>query len=166
MAYYGEILESGYDPIKENIYSSFTRYFNDPVMTKMKDINGYSMYIAKTDSQLGIEHRYIIVFIPIDGANIGTSEKMSKLNWVSLQTRTLKDDHRLPIHGYFPQRLPELDKKITLTQKDNQQYRYTVKELPLNVVLLPVNGSRGIEYNSSGSLVSALETYQTIVSFV
>lgn len=133
-------------------------------MTKLKDINGYSMYITKMDAQLGIEFRYIIVFVLQDEARIGTGERMDKLKWQSLQTRTLKDDHRLPIHMYFPQRLPMLDKKITMVHRDDKQYRYKVAELPLNVTLLPTGSSKGIEYNPTGSLVTALETYQTIVS--
>uniref|UniRef100_A0A6C0EML6 Uncharacterized protein n=1 Tax=viral metagenome TaxID=1070528 RepID=A0A6C0EML6_9ZZZZ len=166
MAHYGETINDGYDPTREGLYQAFTQYFANPTMKKLKDVNGYSMYIAKTDSQLGIEFRYIIVFIPQDEALVGSAEKMDKLRWVSLQTRMLREEHRLPIHAYYPERLPILDKKIILTYKDDRQYKYNVTDLPLTVTLLPVGSTKGAEYVSTGNLVSALETYQTIVSLL
>ena len=161
MANYGEII---YDSSKDGLYNLFTQYFSNPVMTKIKDTDLYSMYIAKINAQLGIEFRYIIVFIWKDDSKVGTEEKLESLKWVSLQTRTLKDEYKLNIHSYIPSRSVALGNKITLVHKDNKQYRYTVENLPIIVTLLPTE--KGIEYNSSGNLISALETYQTIISVV
>ena len=35
---YGELLDD-YVPERDNIYSYFVKYFNNPTMTKVKDIN-------------------------------------------------------------------------------------------------------------------------------
>lgn len=167
MSHYGQLLDSGYDPSKDTLYASFVQYFNNPLMTKIRDTNGYSMYLAKMNALLGIEYRYIIIFIYQDEAPIGSKEKLDKLRWVSLQTRTLREDHRLPLHTYIPTRLPSLDKKITLFNHDTQQYNYKVENLPITVTLLPSGKSAnsGVEYQASGTLVTALETFHTIVSF-
>ena len=165
MAHYGQLLDAGYDPTKDNLYKLFAQYFNNPIMTKLKNVNGYSMYIAKIYALLGIKHRYIIVFIPEDNHSIGTQEYLENLHWSSLQTRTLTEEHLLSPHTYIPSRFPALNKKITLIKYDKKQYVYSVEDLPLIVTLLPSDKSKGIEYNSSGSLVAALETFQTIVSY-
>ena len=63
MSQYGEILDTFYDSGKENMYKAFTKYFNNPNMIKIKDVNGYSMYMTKTYCLLSNECRYIIVFV-------------------------------------------------------------------------------------------------------
>lgn len=152
-----------YDPFRDDLYQLFYTYFNDPVMTKMKDVHNYSQYQVKIQAVLGTEQRYIIVFVHKDGFAKGTREKLSNLPWISLQTRTLKEDHNILNHTYIPRRLPRLDKVITLSQKDSARYEYNVKDLPITITLLPSGAKRTNEYNPSGTVVSALETYNTIV---
>lgn len=164
MAYHGQVLDTGFDPSKENIYELFTQYFNNPVMTKIKDIDQFSMYMTKIHAILGIEFRFLIVFIFHDIVPIGNQEKLQNLKWISLQTRTLKEDKNLSHHSYVPRRLADLDKKITLIKQDTRQYIYQVENMPLIITLLPK--TKGLDYTSSGSVVSALETYQTIVNFI
>lgn len=165
MAQYGVLIDS-YQPDHEEVYKNFVIYFNDPILTKMKNTNGYTMYIGKIAASLGIEYRYIIVFVNQDNERIGFQEKLSNLKWLSLQTRTLKENHTLSQHSYTPRRLSGLDKKISLTNYDGKSYVYSVEELPLSVVLLPTGKINGMEYNKSGTLVTALETYNTIVTFL
>lgn len=155
-----------FDPITENLYKNIVEYFGNPILTKLKNVNGYTMYIAKIYANLGVEHRYLIVFIHQDNENIGTQEKLSNLRWVSLQTRALTDDHKLTYHAYTPRRLPGLDKKITLVEYDGKSYKYKVEDLPLTVSLLPTKKNTGVEYNASGSVVTALETYNTILTLI
>jgi hypothetical protein len=164
MAFYGQSLNSGYDPAKDYIYPLFTTYFENPKMIKVKNIDTYSMYITKIHAILGIEFRYLIVFIPSNNLPKGDEKFLGELEWVSLQTRTLTDDHNLSYHSYTPKRLKNLDKKIHLEHSDDKQYIYSVDEFPLKVILLP--RTKGINYNSNGTIVSALETYQTLVTFL
>jgi hypothetical protein len=161
MAYHGLPLKYGYDPVKEDIYPLFTHYFDNPRMTKIKDIGEYSMFLTKIHALLGVEFRYLIVFVHKLEAN---TKFLSELKWVSLQTRTLKDDHNLPFHSYAPKRNSELDKKIELKKKDETQYTYSVDKLPIEIILLPKE--KGPDYNRTGSVINALETYQTLVNFI
>lgn len=156
----GQLLEPGALFAVDAMYGYFVQYFSNPIMTKIKDINNHSMYMVKTNAILGIEYRYIIAFVYKDGYPIGTTEYLEKLPWVSLQTRTLAEDHKLPIHSYIPRRLPVLDYKIKLIHKDAKQYVYNVAELPIQIILLPKRN----DYNANGDVITALETYQTIVS--
>jgi len=164
MAYHGQPLDVDYDPAKEDLYSLFSQYFKNPKMTKIKDINNYSMYICKIHALLGIEYRYVIVFVNKDELPNGTEKFLLDLYWISLQTRTLTDEHNIPSHAYIPRRIPELDKKIQITTKNNEQYKYKVDDLPIEITLLPK--SKGLDYQPTGTVVTALETYHTIVSFL
>lgn len=164
MTEFGEVLDD-YNPVRETIYPLFTKYFDNPVLTKIKNVENYSVYMTKIHALLGIEFRYIIAFIHNDKKPIGTTAPLSSLYWETLQTRTLQDDHRIPVHTYIPHRAPYLDQKIKLIYQDDKQFKYTVEKLPLTVTLLPKTKSN-LEYNREGNMISALETYQTIISFV
>lgn len=167
MAHYGQTLNSGYDPARDNIYQLFSHYFENPRMVKIKDIGKYSMYMVKIHALLGVEFRYLIAFVPNNGLPNGDEKFLNQLNWESLQTRTLTDEHKLPFHSYNPRRLPDLDKRITLKNNDNSQYIYSVEKLPIQIILLPVkNNSQSLQYSPTGSVVPALETYQTLVNFI
>jgi len=164
MAHYGEVLDQSYDPSKDDIYPLFTQYFGNPLMTKLKNVEGCSMYIAKVHALLGIEYRYIIAIVYEDKIPLGTQVELKRLPWLSLQTRSLQEEHNIPFHSYIPRRSKQIDKKISLVHRDAKQYTYTVEHLPLIVTLLPKTGT-DMEWNNSGTIVTALETYQTIISF-
>jgi len=164
MASYGQILDTGYDPVKDNIYPLFHQYFENPRLVKIKNVDKYSMYMVKIHALLGVEFRYLIAFVPKNDLPIRDEKFLSQLEWESLQTRTLTDDHIIPSHSYTPKRLPNLDQKIQLRSKDDNQYVYNVIDLPIRITLLPT--SKGLDYNPSGTVVSALETYQTLVNWI
>jgi hypothetical protein len=165
MANYGEMLDTGYDPFKEKIYNMFCVYFNNPIMTKIKDVNQFSMYAIKTNGMLGIEHRYIIVFVDKNNYPVGHEETLDNLFWVSIQTRTLTEDYKTKVHNYIPRRIPELDKKINLKHKDDKQYVYNVEDYPISVCLISKNKGM-LEYGNSGKIINAIETFQTVINFL
>jgi hypothetical protein len=166
MAHYGQLLDELYNPSKEHLYPLFVKYFNNPIMTKIKDINGYSMYMSKINSLLLIEFRYIIVFTMQDTQSIGSTEPLSSLKWITLQTRSLKDDHKLPLHYYTPSRMSELNKPITQVKNSSEPYTYDVQNYPILITLIPKEkNSHGAEYKATGNVITALETFSTIVSF-
>lgn len=158
--YIGEVF---FDPIKTSMYQIFSQYFGNPPMTKVKNVDNYSMYIVKINAILSIEYRYIIIFVIKNNDEIGSKKLLHELDWISLQTRTLQDEHKVETHSYTPQRLPGLNKTISLIKKDKNQYLYSVDTFPLSLVLLPKKNSEN-EYNSNGNLIMALETYQTIIT--
>jgi hypothetical protein len=167
MASYGISLESEHDFRKDAVCPLFVRYFENPELTKIKkDINNYSMYMVEIYSMLGIEKRYLIAFVREDGEMLGQKKRLSELSWDSLQTRTFPEieysSEQVGIHTYNPRRLPELNYKITLQYKDDAQYVYTVEKLPIQITLLPK--SKHLDYSKNGTIITALETYQTLVN--
>lgn len=159
---YGELLNT-YDPNKESLYESFDTYFNYPSMTKIKDVDNYSVYMAKTYCLLSNECRYIIVFVTIDSTPVYTQERLINLKWDSLQTRTLSEQHSLPSHSYQPRRLASLNVLIRREKIDPEASTYVCDDLPIIVTLLHTKNSSN-DYQNQGTVISALETYQTIIT--
>lgn len=161
MAAYGQLIDE-YDPTKDRMYLAFAQYFNNPTMTKIKNVDGFSVYMSKTYCLLNKECRYIIAFIPVDGTSIGTTEEFCTLKWVSLQTRTLADRHNLPPHAYTAIGKGPLLAKITRTKTGQESSTYSCTDFPLTVTLLHTEkGSNA--YQDNGNLIAALETFQTII---
>ena len=159
---YGEMMGS-FESSREKMYKDFDDYFNHPTMVKIKDVEGHSMYMSKTYCLLSNECRYIIVFVPQDNMPIRTKETLVKLRWVSLQTRTLADNHELPPHGYQPRRHPDLNFPIERVKVETDCSTYTCKDLPLTITLL--HGKNGpSDYQQQGNVIAALETFQTILT--
>jgi hypothetical protein len=165
----GEMIE---DMTNSNVYEIFAKYFQYPIMTKVKtDGTGkFSVYACKSPAMLGIEYRYILAIIKEDNADKGTKRRLDELHWVSLQTRTLKDEYKVDTHSYLPRRMKELDKRIVLINKDEKQYEYVQKKenmfetvMPIKITLL-ANSKSGVDYSSTGNILNALETYNTIIT--
>lgn len=159
MSQYGEDLGT-LDFQKEHIYETFVDYFGNPSLTKTKNEGGYSIYMAEVYSQLSRDYRYLVVLVPQNDKDIGATERLMYLPWVSLQTRTL-DYTNVDSFVYTPKHLPLLKSKIILTNKLPTSFSYRVDKLPLCVTLLP----NSQEYQKEGTLLHALETFQTIITF-
>ena len=159
---YGELLNA-YEPSKEKMYQAFDDYFNHPTMVKIKDVNGHSMYMSKTYCLLSNECRYIIAFVRQDSMPVRTKESLKILQWVSLQTRTLPDQHSLPPHGYQPKRDGPLHVPIVRTSVTSEASTYSCNDLPVTVTLL--HSKKGsVQYQDRGNIIAALETYNTIIT--
>lgn len=164
MSQYGELIGS-YDPFKDNIYKMFTLYFENPNMTKIKDINNFSMYLTKIHSLLGREYRYLIVIVNKDNFPNGRSTNLANLYWISLQTRTLIENHDVQAHSYNPRHYQPLSKEINLISKENKVYSYKCPTYPiLNIILLAKKDGDN-EYTQRGNIINAIETYNTIITF-
>lgn len=165
MSEYGQVINPQYDPSKNVVYDSFNEYFNNPVMTKIKNVEGFSVYMAKIYSLLGNAHRYLILFVNQDLYVNGSKKNMNQLEWVSLQTRTLTDNHNLPFHTYRVFKFPALDKKITILDRNEEKSTYNTEDYPITVILLHTRKNNVYQYQQQGTILSALETFQTIINF-
>lgn len=163
MAHYGEMLDV-YEPDKEVIYQAFTAFFSNPTMTKIKDVGQFSMYMSKTYCLLNRDCRYLVAFVNRDGRAPGTPEEMRNTRWESFQTRTMPENHQLPPHAYKAERGGPLDVPILRTEIGAEASTYSCERLGLTVTLLHTKKGPS-EYQDRGTLVAALETYQTIVTF-
>jgi hypothetical protein len=161
MTEYGQLIDA-YDPNKDRMYLAFIEYFNNPIMTKIKNVDSFSVYMSKTYCLLNKECRYIITFIPQDNSIIGTTEKFSTLKWISLQTRTLSDRHNLPSHSYNAVGKGPLLAKITRIKTELLSSTYSCDEFPITITLLHTEKNSN-SYQNNGNIIAALETYQTII---
>lgn len=159
---YGEIINTDiYN--KNNIYELFVNYFNNPKMFKIKDVEQLSIYMAKTYCLLSRECRYIIVIDNKNYEKVMSFKRLNEIEWISLQTRTLFDNHDLPSHSYVTTKNTPLNCDIFLKDKNNNSINYYCKKYPINVELLYTEKNN--EYQKEGTLISAIETYQTIITF-
>jgi len=166
---FGHVINPQYDPSKNHVYEAFYEYYNNPELTKIKNVNAglnnFTVYMAKIHSMLGNAFRYLILFVPRDVNPTGTQKHMNDLDWVSLQTRTLEDRHDLKSHSYPVRRTQALSQKITRDTQNEQQSTYNAEIFPLTVTLLHTRKNNSFQYQPTGTIVSALETFQTIINF-
>jgi hypothetical protein len=167
MADYGEIIDD-YDPYREKIYTMFILYFNNPTMVKVKDTDEHSMYICKLYCLLNRECRYIIVFSDKNNESVGTLEKLENIQWVSLQTRTLPDNYENvnTVHGYQPVAEGDLMAVINRIKVTKETSTYSCQDIPILVTLLHTQKNTADTYQAKGTVIHALETFQTIITFV
>lgn len=164
MEKYGQIIDPSFDPHKNDIYQLFAEYFDNPSMTKLKDVDGMSIYITKIHCLLNNMYRYLMVFTEKDNYPLQKTEFLSNLNWIYLHTRTLEEKYNLKSHSYQPRRFQPLMKPIKQYKKDDDGYYYNVDGMPLEIILLSVKHTQN-EYSPTGVIATALETYNTIVSW-
>ena len=162
---FGQVINPQYDPSKNNIYEAFTEYFGNPVLTKIKNVDNYSVYMTRIHSMLGNSFRYLILFVERDVDMFKTTKNMIDIEWISLQTRTLEDWHDLKQHTYNVRNMPPLTQKITIKTHNEKQSTYDAESFPLVITLLHTRKNNSFQYQPSGTIVSALETFQTIINF-
>ena len=160
----GEMINTEYDLVKSNVYNAFVAYYKNPTMTKIKDVGSYSMYMVKVYSMIGNAYRYLIVFLEKNEEEKGSTKLLEDCDWVSLQTRTLEDYHELPVIRYDINKTLPLNQKIVRKTHDEKLSTYEAENFPLMISLLHTNKNM-YQYQPSGTIISALETFQTIVNF-
>ena len=167
---YGELLDD-YEPEHENIYSYFVKYFNNPTMTKIKDIENsnrqkFSMYACKVYGLLTNENRYILCITYGNNYNIGTVEELRTIHWISLQTRRLPENYQCLTHSYIAKIEGPLDEMIERIKKDEKSSTYSCENIPgIIITLLHTEKKDSNTYQNKGKIINALETFETIITF-
>lgn len=167
MLQYCELVDD-FDPVKEVVYDAFTKYFKNPRMTKVKNTLTNSIYATKLYCLLNRECRYIITFVDIDEEDIGATKQLDNIKWVSFQTRTLPSnfyDITESAHGYQPELAGELMGKIERINTTSEASTYVSEDFPIVVTLLHTERNTASTYQQRGTIILALETFQTIVTF-
>lgn len=163
MALYGELLDT-YDPEVEYIYSLFIEYFGNTVFTKIKEEDKYMIYMCKVYSLLSNQYRYLIAVVN-SNKELKEQEFLNELKWVSFQTRSLPENHKLKMYSYVPKKTTLLNSQIVKVVCNNVSCSYSCSEIPIiNITLLNTKDDM-LEYQHNGTVISALETYQTIITF-
>jgi hypothetical protein len=165
MSEFGQVINPGYDPSKNDVFHTFSEYFGNPMLTKIKNIKEFSVYMVKIHSMLGNAYRYLILFVSLDVNVVGHTKAMIEFEWISLQTRTLEDVHNIKSHKYNVRRMSELTQKIKIQYQNETESVYNSVTYPLVITLLHTRKNNSYQYQQTGTIVSALETYQTIINF-
>lgn len=165
MSEFGQVINPQYDPGKNHIFEAFTEYFGNPTLIKIKNVRNFSVYMVKIYAMLGNAFRYLILFVDRDVNITGHSKPMSELEWVSLQTRTLEDSHDINTHRYTVRRMEPLTQKINIQNQNENQSTYNSESFPLVITLLHTRKNNSYQYQQTGTIVSAIETFQTIINF-
>ena len=163
-------------PIDENnfkvdhdfIYTAFDTYFENPILTKIKDVNEYSMYMTKLYCLLNNECRCIIIFVNKDYNNIEYTEKLINLKWLSLQTRTIPSTEyhkfKFKTHSYTPKPKGPLLAEIKRKDINQEASIYDCPDLKITVTLLHTEKNTKDVYQNKGTVIASLETFQTIIT--
>ena len=163
MAFYGELLDT-YDPDKEMVYNLFLSYYGNPNFTKIKEEEKFYIYMCRVYSLLSNQHRYLIAVVN-ENKSLKREEKLSDLKWVSFQTRTLSENFNIDRYSYNQKRGTLLDSEIKKFLCDNISCSYNCEKIPiLNITLLNTKDDL-LEYQKNGTIISALETFHTIITF-
>jgi len=153
-------------PEKDPVYDMFIEYFNNPILTKIKHENNFSMYATKTYCLTSTTCRYIIAFVPADTLQLGSTNNLSDLKWVSLQTRTLSEKFsNIGTHGYSAEEKGPLMSKIHRVNITKEASTYKCNDYPLTITLLHDTKKNSDSYQNSGNIIIALETWNTIITW-
>lgn len=170
-------------------HEAISSYF--PIkLTKIQDIlidnKQYTQYIGKLYCNLCTEIRYLVAIVPRDIMEIGTQVHLSKLNWICFQTRTTNDRddefsslELTPQHISDSKNLPFLKTEINITNKTQDRSIYTINSNAFSFYRIELlhtfpkkdvsdyehSNSKSIsEYTSKGSILSAINTFQCVIT--
>lgn len=152
------------DPVKEYTYRLFAGYYDNMNLYKVRDDERFSVYMARLQCLLLNEQRYLIALVPRDGHPPMRTQPLGNLRWMSLQIRNLEENYELEPQSYQMKRTPEFQRRLKIRSRNTDVTTYALDDLPIQVSLLHTRGQE-YEYPDEGSLISALETFRTILHF-
>jgi hypothetical protein len=156
------------NPERDYVYQLITKYYDNPTMTKVKEPNeSLSMYVCQLTCLLMNEKRYLIVLTHKDTHPLGYSQPLNEFRWVSFRVRSLQEEsyQNIPIHNY---KIKRDDRFMIGLKIKNRNQDISLYETDLGVfsVSLLHTKKQEYEYPNEGNLVSALETYHTVLQWI
>ena len=146
-----------------NLEKIIELYFSNPILTKIKNDQGFSFYTCKIQSLLINSNRYLVAITNRDAYLIGQALALSDIRWISLQTRVLNQAEKTSEHVYTPRQSNLFNIQITQKERDNNVVLYNIRSYPNYELSLLENQANLFEYPVSGTLNSALETYHCVI---
>tara|TARA_Y100000592_G_C5447414_1_gene306782 strand:+ start:430 stop:876 length:447 start_codon:yes stop_codon:yes gene_type:complete len=147
-----------------DIHSLISTYFNNPIMTKLKDEDNQSFYFSKVHCQLLNSYRYIIAITVQDNNPLGKRSYLENIPWISFQTRSLKTKYNIPSISYHSDVLDKYNIRI-LDRKSNYS-TYTSEDFTNIQIYVLVTSSNMYEYPEHATISNALEKYQTLINIL
>lgn len=155
------------NPERDYIYQLISKYYDEPIMTKTKNVDSLSMYVCQLPCLLMNEKRYLIAIVHKDDYDLGYTQPLSAFRWISFQVRSLQEEsyQNIPIHQYKIKRDDRFMIGLTIKNRSQEISVYD-SELGVFTVSLLHCKNQEYEYPNEGNLVSALETYQTVLQWI
>ena len=163
MEKYGKIYDSSVLINTSEIQELICDYFDNPVMTKIKNNDKQTIYMTKIKTLLLNKQRYLVASVPLNKLNIGDKKNLQDLNWDSFQTRTLDNNYNIEKHSYQAN-YKNLKQSISIINRNDKISEYKCNELNAKIYLLHQKKNNLYEYSDKGNLKAALETYNTIIT--
>ena len=163
MEKYGKIYDSSVLDNTFDIRYLICDYFDNPVMTKIKNTDNQTIYMTKIKTLLLNKQRYLVASVPLNKFNIGDKKNLQNLNWQSFQTRTLDNNYDIEKHGY-DSNFKQLDHPIIIKNRNEKISEYYCEQLNIKIYLLHQKKNNLYEYSDKGNLKAAIETYNTIIT--
>lgn len=158
---------------KEYIRKAFSELYKGVIMTKTNEWNQepygvYGIYKARLNSYTMGDNNIIIAIVPGDELPLGTRKLIDSLEWLSFQTRVMTNVKKdlngfsLPMQNYMIKGDSILNDRIKAIKETNTKMIYSTSNLPLKVEILKLNEDD--TFSEEGSIISALEVFQTVVT--
>ena len=164
MEKYGTVFDKNFNLKKDRFRNLIVQYYQNPTLQKVKNTGTQSVYMAKVDNNLLTESQYIVATCNRDNESIGIMISLENLYWNSFQTRYLKNANAIPFTYTIPK-----DKKfnilLELVERQEKISKYRVQNHKSVFISLLHSNQNLYEYPSTGTLLTALETFKTIITF-
>ena len=147
----------------DNFYDIFCKYFDDPILKKVKDDEHFSVYMTRINCLLIGVCRYVLVNVPKDGLPVGTEKKLSTMGWAVLQTRTLGGKINCTNSSYKPKTEEIFESQLSIIKRTKKYSEYNCENIPIKVNIFHKKNEE-FEYPNNGKLNSAIEIYNTAIS--
>jgi hypothetical protein len=149
---------------RDGIYDLITDYYDNPILYKVKNINNLSMYAIQLPCFLLNEKRYLIALINQDDNSLNYGRYLKDLRWKTLMIRSLEDENlqSLSIHNYSIKRDDKYKIPLKIKSRNNNISIYECNLGLIEVSLLHTRNHE-FEYPNEGNLVSAFETFKTLL---
>jgi len=155
--------------------SDIAKYYNNPVMTKVKENGMLSIYKVKVSSYLvASAPRYLVAIVLNDPFPLFNRRKLSDIPWLSFQARQLDKDDKdedlniagevdLPYENHDSSIISVYDKIHKVKREEEDDYlEYKSFTFPIKVLVV-CNKKRCFNYKDQAQLEQALRYFNTVI---
>jgi len=151
---------------KNHIRDLFLEYYGEQKMVKIKNNAKYGIYAIRMLGGTLKEDQFLAVVEEQDHKPIGFVKYLSAIKWSSLQTRKIKENFNTFGINNIIEKTPFTSTEIYLSSSDPKKSTYRTKNgYPLIISLLNRKLGETNRYNSKGTIHSALNTFNCVVTF-
>ena len=161
---HGEWIDSGVDLDRMDVYNYIVYYFDNPIMEKIKDVDGMSLFGCKIRTLLKKDHKYIFALVR-SGKIKDTRVHLQDIEWDIFQTRTIEDVYSISQHSFVGKSDDISTSPISVFKKDDRQYTYASTKFNNIIVALLFSKNQTRPFSDRGTLGLALDNFNTIISF-